>query len=82
MKKVKEKELKKSYMESLGKQVKEKELSCMKESEIDCNLNKMQLEYIRNLEDQAKKRKDDKIKRVHEEKEKMLNIHRGKTNLI
>ena len=42
----------------------------------------MQLEYIRNLEDQAKKRKDEKIKRVHEEKDKMLNIHRGKTNLI
>lgn len=82
LKKLKEKDQKRIYNEMLSEQLKEKKLLCLKENQIENNLIKRHLDCMRNLDKEEKIKREQKIKKVHEEKDKMLSIHRGKTCII
>ena len=49
---------------------------------MDNNLNKRQLEHIRNLEEHTKICLEQKKKKINEEKNKILSIHKGKIFFI
>jgi len=61
----------------IAKQIKEKEFFILKEKEIENDLTKRYIEYTNDMNNLAKKKQEEKIKKVYWEKNKMLEIHKG-----
>jgi len=78
MEKFKEKQKKKIFHESLNQQLKQREMFCLKENEIEKTLIKKQIDQFKIIEEADKKYKDERLRRIKDEKERMLSYNIGK----
>ena len=76
--KVREKEKKKIFNESLNYQLKQRELFCKKENEIEKTLLKNQLDQFKTLEGRDKQKQEERLKKIKLERERIIMLNLGK----
>lgn len=78
MEKFKEKQKKKIFNQSLNQQLKQREMFCQKENDIEKTLIKKQIDQFKIIEERDKKYHEEKLRRIKDEKERMLSYNIGK----
>ena len=76
--KLREKQKKLKFNESIVKQLKDRELVYKKENEMENSLIKKHFDYVKTLDNRDKMSKDEKTRKIKEETKKMMSISLGK----